>query len=130
MWKQISEELKWIQLMYNQAHILTLVKKLIIKILNLKLVIILEYQNIRIFLQKVTLQIGLKRFLWLKKLRILCRGHMLLMVLMKKKLMERFTKTNCKKQVKKVPNWKSNQEKKVTNYMLKRKVMIIRLIVG
>ena len=39
-------------------------------------------------------------------------------------------KLNCKKQVKKIQNWKSNQEKKVTNYMLNRKVMIIRLIVG
>ena len=33
-----------------------------IKILNLKLVIFLEYQNIKTFLQKVTLQIGLKKF--------------------------------------------------------------------
>ena len=33
------------------------------KILNLKLVLMLEYQNIKIFLQKVTLQIGLKKFL-------------------------------------------------------------------
>ena len=40
----------------------TLVKK-IIKILNLKLVILSEYQNIKIFLQKVTLQIVLKKFL-------------------------------------------------------------------
>ena len=48
----------------------------IIKILNLKLVILLEYQNIKIVLKKVTLQIGLK-FLWLKKLKILCRRHIL-----------------------------------------------------
>ena len=33
------------------------------KDLNLKLMILLEYQNIKIFLQKVTLQIGLKKFL-------------------------------------------------------------------
>ena len=33
------------------------------KILNLKLVVLLEYQNIKIFLQKVTLQIGLKKLL-------------------------------------------------------------------
>ena len=32
------------------------------KILNSKLVIFLEYQNIKTFLQKVTLQIGLKKF--------------------------------------------------------------------
>ena len=35
---------------------LTLVKPLIIKILNSKLVILIEYQNIKIFLQNVTLQ--------------------------------------------------------------------------
>ena len=39
------------------------VKKLMIKILNLKLVIMLEYQNIIIFLKKFTLQIDLKKFL-------------------------------------------------------------------
>ena len=33
-----------------------------IKIQNLKLVIMLEYQNIKMFLQKVTLQIGLRKF--------------------------------------------------------------------
>ena len=33
-----------------------------IKILNLKLVILLEYQNLKIFLQKLTLQIGLRKF--------------------------------------------------------------------
>ena len=47
----------------NQTHILTLMKKLMINILNLKLVILLEYQNIKIFLRKVTLQTGLKKFL-------------------------------------------------------------------
>ena len=40
------------------THILTLVKKLMIKILNLELVILLEYQNI-----KSLLQIGLKKVL-------------------------------------------------------------------
>ena len=48
--------------MGNQTHILILVKKLIIKVINLKLVIFLEYQNIKNFLQKVTLQIGQKTF--------------------------------------------------------------------
>ena len=38
---------------------------------NFKLVILLEYQNIKINLQRVTLQIGLKKFLWLRKLKIL-----------------------------------------------------------
>ena len=54
------------------------------EILNLKLVILLKYQNIKIFLQTVTLQIGLKKFLGLKKLEILCHGLMLLMVLTEK----------------------------------------------
>ena len=46
----------------NQAHILTLVKKLMIKLLNLKLVTLLEYQNIKTFLQKAMFQIGLQKF--------------------------------------------------------------------
>ena len=46
-----------------ETLILTLVKKSIIKILSLKLVILLEYQNIKIFMQNFTLQIGLKKFL-------------------------------------------------------------------
>ena len=44
------------------------------------------------------LQIGLKKFLWLKKLKIQFHGHMLLVILMVKKLLEHFMKKNCKKQ--------------------------------
>ena len=62
----------------------------------------LEYKNIKIFLQKVMFQIGLRKFLWLKKLKTLCRGPMLLVILKVKKLLERFTKKNCKKQMKRV----------------------------
>ena len=40
---------------------------------NLKLVIMLQYQNIKTFCKKVTLQIGLKKLLKLKKLKILYR---------------------------------------------------------
>ena len=47
----------------NQTHILTLFKKLVIMILNLKLVMLLEYQNIKTFLQKAVFQIDLKKFL-------------------------------------------------------------------
>ena len=36
-----------------------------------KLVILLEYQNIKTFLQKAMFQIGLKKLLWLKKLKSL-----------------------------------------------------------
>ena len=55
--------------MKNQTRILTLVKKLIIKILRVKLVTLLEYQNTKTVLQKIALQIGLKKILWLKKLK-------------------------------------------------------------
>ena len=75
--------------MQNQAHILTLVNKLMIKILNLKLV------------QKAALQIGQKKFLSSKKFKIECREHMLLMFLMEKKLLKLFLEKNCKKQIKK-----------------------------
>ena len=47
--------------LYNSS--LTLVKKLMIKILNLKLAILLEYQNIESFLEKAVFRIGLKKFL-------------------------------------------------------------------
>ena len=39
------------------------IKKIMIKIVNLKLVIMLEYQNTEAFLLKDILQIGLKKFL-------------------------------------------------------------------
>ena len=80
---------------------LTLVKKIMIKILNLKLMMLLEYQNIRTFLQKAVRQIGLKKFLLSQNLKILFRGHMLLVILEAKKLLEcsqkRIAKTiqNC-----------------------------------
>ena len=47
----------------KRTHILTLVTKLMIKILELKLLVLLQYQNIKAFLQKFTLQIYLKKFL-------------------------------------------------------------------
>ena len=64
------------------------VKKLIIKILNVKLGILLEYQNIKAFLQEAMFQIDVKKFLWLKKLKTLFLGHILLVLLKTKKLLE------------------------------------------
>ena len=61
-------------------------------LLNLKLMILLEYQNTKTFLQKAMFQIGLKKFLWLNKLKTLRRGHMLLVIFKANKLLERFTK--------------------------------------
>ena len=54
-------------------------------------------------------QYGLKKFLLLKKLKILYHALMLLMILMMKKLLEILTKNICKK---------TNQKtKKTINYM-------------
>ena len=46
-------------------------------------------------------QIGLKKFLLSKKLKIQFHGHMLLMILMVKKLLAHFMKKNCKKLISK-----------------------------
>ena len=61
----------------------------------------LEYQSIKNFWEKAVFPIALKRFLQLSKLKRLCRGYMLLVVLKAKILLELFTKKNCKKQMKK-----------------------------
>ena len=71
-----------------------------INILYSKLLILLEYQNMKILLQKAMFQTDLKKLFGLKKLKRLCCGHMLLVILTKKKLLECFTKKNCKKQIK------------------------------
>ena len=47
----------------SSTYIDSYIKEIKQKILNLKLVILLEYQNIKTFLQKVMFQIGLKKFL-------------------------------------------------------------------
>ena len=55
---------------------------------------------VKIFLQKSMFQVG-QKLLLLKKLIILCHGHMLSVILTVKKLLECFMKKNCKKQIKK-----------------------------
>ena len=55
--------------------ILNTMKIRIKKILNLKVVTMLEFQNIKTFLQQDILQIGQKKFLLLKKLKIQFLGH-------------------------------------------------------
>ena len=55
--------------------------------------------------------------------------HMLLMILMEKKLFERFTKTNCRKTNKKSLELKMESKEKVIKYMLNEKDTIIGLIV-
>ena len=61
-------------LMLNTMKILTK------KILNLKLVTMLEFQNTKTFLLKGMLQIGQKKFLLLVKLEIQFLGLILLMI--------------------------------------------------
>ena len=65
-------------------------------------ILLLKYQNIKIFLQRVKFQIGLKKFLLLKKLKTLCCGYILLVILKVEKLLERFLKNNCKNKSKRV----------------------------
>ena len=56
-----------------------------------------KYKNI--FAEGYTGYIGQRKFLWLKKLKILFHGHMFLMISMAKKLSEHFMKKNYKKQI-------------------------------
>ena len=49
--------------MQRQAHILILVYEIMIKTLDLRLVTMQGYQNMKMFLQNVTLPIGLKKSL-------------------------------------------------------------------
>ena len=79
------------------------------------IVITLKYKSI---FKKFTLQIGLKKFLWLKMLGILHRGHISLMILMEKKLLERLIKTNCKE--------KRKEKKKKENQKMFRIEKIIK----
>ena len=52
----------------------------------------LEYQNVKMFLQKVTFQISPEKILQLKHLEILSCGQMSLIFLMGKKLLEKIAK--------------------------------------
>ena len=60
-----------------------------------------EFLNRRIFLLKGIHQIGQKKYSLLRKLKIQYHGHMLLMILMVKKLLVLFMKMNCKRLIKK-----------------------------
>ena len=62
----------------------------------------LEYQNIKMFRQKVTFQIGLKKILWLKKLKTLCCEHISLVILMEKKFLNVLQKRIAKNKSKRV----------------------------
>ena len=55
---------------------------------------------------------------------------MLLAILIAKKLLERFTKKNCKKQIGKNLEVKKESREKLINYILNGKAQILLLIVG
>ena len=57
------------------------------------------------------------------------RGYMLLVILTEKKLLERFTNNNCKKQIKKFTVEKVIKRKCNKPYMLNRKATIVLSIV-
>ena len=99
---------------------------------NLKLVILLEYQNTKTFLQKVTFQIGLQKFLRLKKLKILFRGHVVNDP-NGEEIAGTFYEKELQKKKKKIKNGlqlKESSRKEVINYMLHWKDTIIRFIAG
>ena len=62
--------------------------------------------------------------------KILCRGHVLLVILTVKKFLERFKKKNCKKQIKKSLELKMKSNEELINYILNAKATIILLTVG
>ena len=72
-------------------------------------------------MQNVKLEIGLKKVFVINKVSILYRGHMLLEILMMKKLLEWFTKKDCKKQVKKSLEFKKVITKKGDKLYVKSK---------
>ena len=66
-----------------------------------KVVIVSEFLSIKIFSQKDTCQIDLKKFLLFVKLKIQFHGHMLLMISIVKKSLEHFMKKNYRRIIKK-----------------------------
>ena len=79
--------------------------------------ILLEYQNTKKFLQKVTFQIGLK-FLRLKKLKILFRGHVVNDPNGEEIAGTFYEKELQKKKIKNGLQLKESSRKEVINYML------------
>ena len=127
---QSIELLKWNLFKLQMILMLNTMKNQIKEILNVKLVIMLEFLSIKIFLLKDMFLIGRKKFLLLLKLKIQFHGLMLLMILMMKKLLEVFMKKNRKRLIKKNLEKKKYLREKVINYMLDGKGTTIHLTVG
>ena len=60
----------------------------------------LEDQNIKTFLQKATLQIGLKRFLWFKKVKKTVWWTFVIKYLNGEDIVRTFCEKSCKRQIK------------------------------
>ena len=71
-WGQVISTIKIV----GQVHKLTIMSKITIKILHLKSVIILDNENVTIFLQKTTPEVGEKKVFYAKNSKILFHGHM------------------------------------------------------
>ena len=91
--------------------------------------ILLEYQNTKKILQKVTVQIGLK-FLRLKKLKILFRGHVVNDPNGEEIAGTFYEKELQKKKIKNGLQLKESSREEVINYMLHWKDTIICFIAG
>ena len=60
------------------------------------------YQNIQIFFAKDYVSNWSEEVFVIKKVKAMCCGHMLVVILMERKSLERFTKKYCKKKKKKI----------------------------
>ena len=87
--------------MQNQIHTLTLVKKLMIKILNLKLVILLEYQIIKTIWQKGYFPNWSEEVFMIRKIKNTSPQTYFISDLNGEKSVATFYKKNCKRQNKK-----------------------------
>ena len=104
-------------------------KKLIIKILNLKLEIILEFQGIKTYLLKCIWLIGVKKYLLLKKLKILLRG-LVINDLNGEEIIGTFYEKELQKTSQEEFRIEKVIKRKGEKYMSNRKVIIIDLIAG
>ena len=100
------------------------------KILNLILVIIRLSKCKNIF-AKVYIPSWTEEVFVIKKVKdtVLC-SVLLIVILMQKKLLERFTKKNCKSQIKQSLELKKESREKMISYMANGKSTIIHVAVG
>ena len=82
--------------MQNQTDILTLVKNINDKIPTFKICDTVRISKYRNICAKGYTPNWSGEVFMIKKLKMLYRGHMLLMILMEKNFLDRFTITNCK----------------------------------